>query len=323
MHTIAPFLLTVLVLLSASIEAAHAAGSRFEYRQILPRKVTSTALPVGQPGSSPDSTQSSSTGGTAGSAAGGSATSTPAPRAELSTTSLDFGPTATNTSVRRQVLLSNGGNALMHLSGPPVLIGSSDAYGVGVTNCGSVLDAGQSCATEVVFAPETVGNPMATLSFPTDAPNAPVEVALSGIAYNPVTLDAATLPYGVPGNPYAGGNGYDFKPLLHVSNETAPDPLLASWTLIGTLPTGMSLSNVGVLSGTPTEDTGSQGRTFSVQATYRGNVFTRQYTVIVTKLCNMSTCTPTDGGSTAPAPGGLDEPSDTVLGYPTPPPPAN
>jgi len=90
----------------------------------------------------------------------------------------------------------------------------------------------------------------------------------------PVSMELAnaTLPMGQIGQSYL----YDFSSLLSISE---PDYNLAdiSWSIIqGELPTGLNLSDAGVIQGAPT---GYGGQVFTLEATYRDTKASNAYTL--------------------------------------------
>ena len=200
----------------------------------------------------------------------------PAPAsAQTSTSLVDFGSVATHTTEKRQVVLTNNGGSGLGLTAAPAVLGDL-AFGTDLTTCGTSLAAGQSCLTDVLFSPSVVGTVSGSLRFSTSLPGVPVEVALQGEAYNPVSLASAALPHGMVGKAYS----YDFKQLLSVSNETSPDKSLATWSGSGTLPTGLSLNtSTGELAGTPSAPTA--GASYTVIGTYKNNQGQQVYTIKV------------------------------------------
>lgn len=96
-----------------------------------------------------------------------------------------------------------------------------------------------------------------------------------------VGLAASTLPDGDVNQAYNAGTGFDFKTLASLAGGSASNPPTAadlSWTS-GTLPAGMTLSALGVLSGTPTT---SGEYTFTVTATLETGIQDSQtYTVYI------------------------------------------
>jgi alpha-tubulin suppressor-like RCC1 family protein len=195
----------------------------------------------------------------------------------VSSNSLHFGTVATHTTERRQILVSNPGNLPLHFTAAPAVSGAA-AFAAGQTNCGAVLAAGASCAMEVSFGSATPGTFAGALTIEAAAAQSPQTVALSGTAFNPVSLGAATLPEGRLGRAFGP---FDFRTLLSVSNESTPDLTLASWQVTaGALPAGLSLdAATGVLSGTPTQLTA--GQDFTVAATYRNNQGQQVFTIRV------------------------------------------
>ncbi len=200
----------------------------------------------------------------------------PAPAsAQTSTSLVDFGSVATHTTEKRQVVLTNNGGSGLGLTAAPAVLGDL-AFGTDLTTCGTSLAAGQSCLTDVLFSPSVVGTVSGSLRFSTSLPGVPVDVALQGEAYNPVSLASAALPHGMVGKAYS----YDFKQLLSVSNETSPDKSLATWSGSGTLPTGLSLNtSTGELAGTPSAPTA--GASYTVIGTYKNNQGQQVYTIKV------------------------------------------
>jgi alpha-tubulin suppressor-like RCC1 family protein len=197
------------------------------------------------------------------------------PELVLSTHSLNFGNVATNTTEKRQVLVTNPGTGTLNFTAAPTVTGAS-AFGSGLTNCSATLAAGEGCLVEVSFSPTEVGSFSGSLSISASVPNSPQHVALAGTAFNPVSLAAATLPVGKVGQPYT----FDFKTLLNVSNETTPNKSLATWTGSGSLPAGLSFNpTTGVLSGTPTAT--HPGASYTVTGTYKNNQGQQVYTIAV------------------------------------------
>lgn len=195
--------------------------------------------------------------------------------AQTSTSLVDFGSVATHTTEKRQVVLTNTGGSGLGFTAAPAVLGDL-AFGTDLTTCGESLAAGQSCLTDVLFAPTAVGSMSGNLRFSTSLTGAPADVVLQGQGYNPVSLASATLPDGMLGKPYS----YDFKQLLAVSNEASPDKALATWQGSGTLPTGLSFNTgTGVLSGTPS--TLNPGAAYTVTGTYKNNQGQQVYTIKV------------------------------------------
>lgn len=71
---------------------------------------------------------------------------------------------------------------------------------------------------------------------------------------------------------------YDFKPQLTVGGSTAYDASKVTWSAVGALPPGLSLSAAGVLSGTPILN--DEGASFSLKAAYGAQSGQQTYTVL-------------------------------------------
>lgn len=296
-----PHILSLLPLVIGVLISNVAIASDFQYRVPL-SKPWGAAAPVGNGGGSgttPAGSEPTVPAGTPTPAPsvtpGGTTTPTPAPHAELSVTQLNFNTQATHTMSGVQVLLVNTGTALLELTAPPSMSGST-AFGLGGTTCGANLAPGKSCYLEVMYNPEVVGDDVGVVSFPSNAENAPVYLGVKGSSYNPVSFDNEVAANGLLNSPYS----YDFKNRLQVANETHPDKLMASWSVSGTLPPGFSFSSEGVLSGTPTTR-GSY--TFTIKAIYRSNMAQKKYTIKTGGSCYIAPasadCTPT---ASTPAP---------------------
>ena len=68
-----------------------------------------------------------------------------------------------------------------------------------------------------------------------------------------IVLKSGALPDAVVGQPYNAGAGFDLKSVLQVSGDSSFNPSLTSFAITsGTLPTGLTVSATGVISGTPT-----------------------------------------------------------------------
>lgn len=92
-----------------------------------------------------------------------------------------------------------------------------------------------------------------------------------------VSLNQYALPAGTVGSAYS----YDFKSLLTVTGDSAFDATQASFILAsGALPAGLSLSQTGVVSGTPTTKN-ITGDNFQVMATYKTKTGQQAYTIVV------------------------------------------
>src|SRR5213079_2923462 len=104
----------------------------------------------------------------------GGSTST-APAASLSSTSLTFGnQTVGTTSAAQAVTLSNTGNATLTISG--LTIGGDFAFS-GSGTCGSSVAAGASCTISVNFTPTTTGTRTGTVTITDNASNSPQAIS--------------------------------------------------------------------------------------------------------------------------------------------------
>lgn len=196
---------------------------------------------------------------------GGVTPPAPRPALQLSTSAINFGDVATNTTETRQVLVSNPGTGVLSFTAAPAVSGDV-AFGAGLTSCNTTLAAGAACLTDVTFSPTAIGSFNGTLAFTSVLANSPHEVTLQGTAFNPVSLAGTTLPTGRVDKAYS----YDFKQLLSVSNESPPDKALATWKGSGTLPAGLSFNtSTGVLSGKPSAV--NEGASYTVTGTYKNN----------------------------------------------------
>jgi alpha-tubulin suppressor-like RCC1 family protein len=199
----------------------------------------------------------------------------PQPALQLSTSAINFGEVATNTTETRQVLVSNPGTGALSFKADPTVTGDT-VFAAGATTCGATLAAGADCLAEATFSPTTAGSFNGVLALTTALAGSLHEVSLSGTAFNPVSLASTTLPAGMVGKAYS----YDFKQLLSVSNEASPDKSLAAWSGSGTLPSGLSFNtNTGILSGTPSVL--NAGADYTVTGTYKNNQGQQVYTIKV------------------------------------------
>ena len=91
-----------------------------------------------------------------------------------------------------------------------------------------------------------------------------------------ISLAAGILPEGMDGTPYS----FDLKTLTQVTGGTG---IAAAQFAVGggTLPTGISLSNEGLLAGTPTAQTAPEGSSFTVTGTYLTATGQQAYTIKV------------------------------------------
>ena len=91
-----------------------------------------------------------------------------------------------------------------------------------------------------------------------------------------ISLDSATLP---AASAFQAYQGYDFKPLLKVTNDPSYSATAATFTATG-LPAGLSLNAAGVLSGMPSEDVvDPKTLTVTVSANYRKLTTSKDYSL--------------------------------------------
>jgi hypothetical protein len=134
----------------------------------------------------------------------------------------------------------------------------------------------------VRFAPTAVGEALDTYNLVSDAPGSPHTIALSSVAYNPVSLNKEGLPAAFINTDYVP---FEFGRLLDVSNELSPDRSKATWDAPLGLPEGMQLDRTtGTLSGKPTALTSGEGASFEVVSTYKQNSGQQLYTLKVGEL---------------------------------------
>lgn len=193
----------------------------------------------------------------------------------LSTSAIDFGNVATNTTETRQVLVSSSGTTALRFTADPAVTGA--AFAAGATTCSSTLAAGADCLTEATFSPTTVGDFSGTLTFFSNVADSPHPVSLRGSAYNPVSLSAATLPAAAVNVPYGP---FNFASLFNALNESSPDFSQVLWSATG-VPAGLTLSASGVLTGTPTAAPSSS---LQVTAKYKSNLAAQSYVLPEARL---------------------------------------
>lgn len=115
----------------------------------------------------------------------------PQPAIALSTTDINFGEVATNTTETRQVLVSNPGTGPLTFTAAPAVTGAAE-FATGLTTCGSTLAAGADCLAEATFSPTAPGTFKGVLSFASMLANSPHEVTLVGTAFSPIRQVALT-----------------------------------------------------------------------------------------------------------------------------------
>jgi len=123
----------------------------------------------------------------------GTGTATP-PGVSLSTSSVNFGNQAVNTSSGAQtVTLSNTGGSSLSITG--IAISGTNAGDFTQSNtCGTSVGAGANCTISVTFKPTAAGSRTGTMSITDNAAGSPQSVALSGTGVvSNVSLSASSL----------------------------------------------------------------------------------------------------------------------------------
>jgi len=123
----------------------------------------------------------------------GTGTATP-PGVSLSTSSVNFGNQAVNTSSGAQtVTLSNTGGSSLSITG--IAISGTNAGDFTQSNtCGTSVGAGANCTISVTFKPTAAGSRTGTMSITDNAAGSPQSVALSGTGVvSTVSLSASSL----------------------------------------------------------------------------------------------------------------------------------
>jgi hypothetical protein len=162
-------------------------------------------------------------------------------------------------------------SALLSVSGDPAYNGSGVTWSV-VTGA---LPAGLSLGADGTISgtPTAAGDGPVTVQAAYRGANGQQTYEVVSLAIA-VSLAQATLPYAPVGSSYT----YDFSPQLSVTGDPGYDVTKVTWSPVGALPTGLSLSNTGVLSGTPTQ-LGDEGGVFSLAAAYRTKSGQQSYTL--------------------------------------------
>lgn len=100
-----------------------------------------------------------------------------------------------------------------------------------------------------------------------------------------VGLSTSAIPPAIKGKDYAG---FDFKPLVNVTGDTgySVDQVIFKGSNI---PGGMTLSNTGVLGGTPSSASSAGGVAFQVTADYKTKSGLQTYTIVVNDVTLQAT----------------------------------
>jgi len=200
---------------------------------------------------------------------------------------------------------------------PKLSIAGDAAYtGTGVTwsVVSGSLPAGLALSSDGVITgvptAETAGTPFTVqASYKSKTGQHDYQVIVGAIT---VALGSATLPKGTQGATYS----YDLRQNLGISGDAAytGNGAGVTWTVTsGSLPAGLSIDKIGVLTGIPTAE--NTGTPFTIQASYKTKSGQQAYSVLVGAITvSLGAATPPTGivGTTYP---GMDlKPSLTVTG---------
>lgn len=103
-----------------------------------------------------------------------------APKANLSSSSLDYGTHAVNSTTVKTVTLSNPGVGALTISGVTITGSNSSDFLLTGNTCGSSLAHNSSCTLSVTFKPRAMGSRSATLKITDNAQSASQTVSLEG-----------------------------------------------------------------------------------------------------------------------------------------------
>lgn len=190
----------------------------------------------------------------------------------LSTGNVDFRRVATNTTESLQVLVTSTGQSPLQFLELPGVTGDLQFY-PGASTCGvsEALAINKYCIAEVIFSPTREGVVYGQLELSTNAKGGTRRISLKGEGYNPLSFYDTTLPVAKIGKQFS----YDFGALLRVANEITPTKSAMAWTAKD-LPAGLTM-NSGVVSGTPSQRTGSSGTAGTISVLYKLNNAEKSY----------------------------------------------
>jgi hypothetical protein len=205
----------------------------------------------------------------------------------LSVSSLNFGNQALGTSGPTQnLVITNNGTASVKLTGVTVTSPFSQTGWTATTSIG----AGKSLTLKVSYTPRDLGSSTGTIYLTYDV--APSNgIALWGTGVNATVLGINTfraLPTATQSSPYQAN--------LTAAGGTAP----YTWTLASgsTLPSGLTLSSAGVITGTLASTVGVQQFPFSATVTDAANATsTAAFTLSVAKATGANCASTTFKGS--------------------------
>jgi hypothetical protein len=95
------------------------------------------------------------------------------------------------TSSPQNLLLTNTGNAPMHVTN--IVLGgvNMNDFSLGTSNVCGTLAANANCSNPIIFAPVAAGIRSSTITVTDDAPSSPQVVVVNGTAGQPVSIGAA------------------------------------------------------------------------------------------------------------------------------------
>jgi beta-lactamase superfamily II metal-dependent hydrolase len=192
-------------------------------------------------------------------------------------TTVNFGTGVLGTTTSSTIMISNPTATTITLTPPFMITGTNaDQFSVGTLSA-SQLAPNDTAMLTVNFMPTSTGSKTATLEI-TSANGGTQMVSLTGTGICPtITLSPSSLPSAIAGVSY--------------SQQISASPMgTYTFTAMGTLPSGITLSSDGLLSGT-TMMTGSF--TFTVTATDANMCMGSQtYTLMVNPACPTITLSP-------------------------------
>jgi hypothetical protein len=101
----------------------------------------------------------------------------------VSPSSKNYGSVGTGSSGSQIFTITNASASTIHASAISLLGADAAMFGISLGTCASLtptITAGASCTISVAFSPTSAGGKAATLRVASDAPDSPVDVALSG-----------------------------------------------------------------------------------------------------------------------------------------------
>jgi beta-lactamase superfamily II metal-dependent hydrolase/DNA/RNA endonuclease YhcR with UshA esterase domain len=194
-------------------------------------------------------------------------------------TTVNFGTETLGSTTSSMIMISNPTATTITLTPPFMLTGTdTDQFSVGSLSA-TQLAPNDTAMLTVNFTPTSVGSKTATLTI-TSANGGSQMVTLNGTGICPtITLSPATLPNAIAGVSYSQ------------QLSASPMGMYTFAVTAGSLPTGITLSSDGLLSGT-TMMTGSF--TFTVTATDANMCMgSKAYTLTVSPACPTITLSPT------------------------------